>query len=67
MPIFEYLCRGCSRTFESLVRRDEEVRCPYCGSTELERLLSTFSLSGTQSGPSCGPCTPSPSKCSSCK
>jgi len=43
MPIYEYRCRQCQDEFETLVRnaRDEEqIECPQCGSTELERVLS---------------------------
>ncbi len=45
MPIYEYRCRQCQDEFEALVRnvRDEEqIECPQCGSTELERVLSLF-------------------------
>jgi putative FmdB family regulatory protein len=56
MPIYEYRCEDCETAFEKLVRAfREEVACPRCGSTELERLLSTFAMSGTGSagtGPS---------------
>ncbi|MDX6552908.1 MAG: Zinc ribbon domain, partial [Gaiellales bacterium] len=33
MPIYEYLCAGCSDTFEELVSVSGEstVRCPSCG------------------------------------
>ena len=68
MPIFEYLCKDCSKVFERLVMSsNEEIACPSCGSKDLERQFSTFSLSGSPTGPSCGPCTPSPSKCSGCR
>lgn len=43
MPLFEYACSACGRGFEELVREGVEVRCPDCGSTEVEKCFSTFS------------------------
>jgi putative FmdB family regulatory protein len=43
MPIYEYLCAGCSGTFEELVRGEhDDVHCPDCGATTVTRLLSSF-------------------------
>ncbi|HXF81895.1 MAG TPA: zinc ribbon domain-containing protein [bacterium] len=44
MPIYEFLCRVCGRSFEDLVRYEAigEVRCPHCGSAELTRKVSRF-------------------------
>lgn len=58
MPIFEYLCLGCGKKFELLQKSANAVqpKCPGCGSTEVEKELSTFS-SGT--GSSQGSCAPS--------
>jgi len=41
MPLFEYQCRPCGRSFEALVsaRSDAPVRCPACGGQEIERLI----------------------------
>ena len=50
MPIYEFRCEDCEKPFEKLVRAfREEVACPECGSASVERLLSTFAMSG---GPS---------------
>lgn len=43
MPIFEFRCRDCDARFEELVGSHvgttiEDVRCPECGSADLERL-----------------------------
>ncbi|MBN1484032.1 MAG: zinc ribbon domain-containing protein [Chloroflexia bacterium] len=46
MPIYEYRCPSCRGRFSKLVLRvgqPDEVRCPRCGSTEVERLISRFS------------------------
>jgi putative FmdB family regulatory protein len=45
MPLYDFHCRGCSCEFEALVRAGDSPKCPECGSTDLERLLSTFALS----------------------
>ncbi len=49
MPIYEYLCEPCAERFEELVRAsDPAVACPSCGSTQVERLLSSFAgIGGT--------------------
>lgn len=42
MPIFEYTCRDCKKTFEELVlgQDDEAIVCPHCGSSKTEKLMS---------------------------
>jgi putative FmdB family regulatory protein len=45
MPIYEYKCLGCDSLFEKfLLRMDDEVSCPSCDSTDLERIISSPSL-----------------------
>ena len=67
MPIFEYLCGGCGKRFEVLIRGSEKPHCPKCNSTRLEQQLSAFALAaGHKSGgsaefdsepaPGCGQC-----------
>jgi putative FmdB family regulatory protein len=47
MPLYDFRCRGCTHEFETLVRAGADPRCPSCGSTDLERLISTsFSVKG---------------------
>jgi len=50
VPIYEYLCAGCSETFEELVPAggDSTVSCPDCGGTTATRLLSSFATSRPQ-------------------
>ena len=45
MPIFEYLCKSCGKSFEKLVPKatDELYPCPECGSKQTEKKLSVFS------------------------
>ncbi len=52
MPIYEYRCRDCGKSFEmirSLKDADKDLKCPGCHSCTVERLLSSFSAGG------CGP------------
>lgn len=67
MPIFEYLCAGCGKQFEVLVRGSEKPHCPKCNGTRLEQQLSAFAVAaGHASGgatefasgpdPGCGQC-----------
>lgn len=45
MPLYEYLCRNCGKTFEMLRRMkdaDRDLRCPDCHSDEVEQVLSSF-------------------------
>ena len=46
MPVYEYRCNNCHRRVSILVRSfsGSSVTCPNCGSNELNRLLSTFSV-----------------------
>ena len=46
MPVYEYRCNNCHRRVSILVHSFSEssVTCPNCGSPELNRLFSTFSV-----------------------
>lgn len=50
MPLYEYLCRECSKHFEirHSIMEDAHKDCPECGKPSLERMisLSNFKLSG---------------------
>lgn len=72
MPIYEYHCGRCGRTFEKLVFRHtdpDDIRCPGCDNRELEQLYSAFAVSGTEhkvtGGSGCGSCHSH--NCGSCK
>lgn len=53
MPIYEYRCRGCGKTFEILQRMgegSEGLTCPDCGEPRPDKQFSTFaSASGGDS------------------
>ena len=45
MPIFEFECKECAKSFEELVRSNnaiDEVVCPECGSPQVRKKISTF-------------------------
>jgi len=71
MPIYEYVCRGCERPFEKLVRRfAEEVCCPHCQSALVDKQLSVFAVASASSTPAfagCGEgaCAPGAGGCGS--
>jgi putative FmdB family regulatory protein len=51
MPLYEYVCLDCETVFETLVlRSDEEVECPECGSKRLEKAMSSFAMAGSSKG-----------------
>lgn len=41
MPIYDYRCNDCDKTFELLIRSSSVPVCPACGSQQLEKLLSS--------------------------
>jgi putative FmdB family regulatory protein len=73
MPIFEFHCQKCDKTFERLVfRSDETVECPDCGEQGVNKLMSScaakvghkFTSTSKPAGGSCSGC--SSTSCSSC-
>jgi putative FmdB family regulatory protein len=60
MPIFEYICRECSKAFEAIVYGTQQAECPGCGSAELEKQLSVFAVgargASSKSPPAAGAC-----------
>ena len=63
MPLFEYLCQDCGRSFEKIVPRyDSPADCIHCNSGRVEKQLSVFAVAGGSSsesaseGPGCGRC-----------
>ena len=50
MPIYEYRCTECGRNFELLIlKASQPIACPSCGTTSVERLLSTFAATSESS------------------
>lgn len=51
MPLFEFVCKKCGTKFEKIVFsiNNEEIKCPSCSSSEVEKQFSTFSSSSSNS------------------
>lgn len=59
MPLYDYTCRKCDKTFEALVFNGEAVECPECHDRKVERLLSVPAKPMNQSLPmGCDPKLP---------
>ena len=61
MPLYEYLCEDCERSFERLssFAGADDAPCPSCGGADTRRLLSVIGGLGNQptetsSGCACG-------------
>jgi len=56
MPIFEYKCKKCGNKTEFLEKSDSRGKhvCKKCGSSDMQKLFSGFSVGqSSQSGSSC--------------
>ncbi len=54
MPIFEYACEDCEKTFEALVLDSgEAVSCPSCKSMRLRKLISAHAVGRAHAAPAC--------------
>ena len=64
MPIYEYRCQQCGKQFEKLVRSSSDqnqVECPYCHSSQVQKAFSVFGLGGINKGLSLNTSAPAPS------
>lgn len=58
MPIYDYKCQECGKVSEILFRgtSDQAVHCPDCGSSSMERLISSsyvVKVGSQESGKTC--------------
>jgi putative FmdB family regulatory protein len=66
MPMFEFRCQACGEEFEELLRSPEdEVACPECDSSEVQRKMSVFGFKSGSTSRSSAPASGGHS-CSSC-
>jgi putative FmdB family regulatory protein len=55
MPLYEYVCARCGAAFERYVRAwSEEVSCPACQGTAVEKQVSAFAMAGSGGSSGCG-------------
>lgn len=72
MPIYEFTCGDCKKDSEILVRSSDwegHTECPHCGSSDLDKQLSVFAASSSESSLSAQempPCSGVPSSCGRC-
>lgn len=50
MPIYDYRCSDCNKTFELLVRMSAVPDCPECGSQKMEKSVSLPAPQGQTAG-----------------
>jgi putative FmdB family regulatory protein len=53
MPVYEYRCSQCGELFEKWLRSmsgAEEIRCPRCGSAQVQKAVSLCGHSNSTSG-----------------
>lgn len=50
MPIFDFRCRDCDKTFELLVRASSAPNCPHCGGGRLDKQPSLVAPQGQSAG-----------------
>jgi putative FmdB family regulatory protein len=53
MPLYEYRCKNCGKSFEKMMRWSEADRspvCPNCQSQDTQKQISTFASLGSSSG-----------------
>jgi putative FmdB family regulatory protein len=66
MPLFEYECRSCGRSFEYLTREGQSPSCPACQSVNLQKLLSVFAVSAQSGSGDRSPFPAAGGPCGSC-
>ncbi len=48
MPVYEYMCQSCQKTFSLLQKigtTEQDTTCPHCGSRDVKKLISSFCCS----------------------
>jgi putative FmdB family regulatory protein len=53
MPLFDFHCQSCDKTSELLIRGSQSndvAKCPHCGSTQMDKLLSIPAAPGQSKG-----------------
>jgi putative FmdB family regulatory protein len=53
MPIYEYVCLKCDEKFallQSLYPPEQNTECPKCSSSDVKKVLSSFSCASSEGG-----------------
>jgi len=59
VPLYDFVCE-CGQEFEELLMGSEQIECPACQSTALQRKLPVFAVGGSVSA------SADPSDCGTC-
>ena len=54
MPIFEYICKDCSKPFEALIMGSRQPECPGCHGRNLAQQFSVFAAGAPRTYTSSG-------------
>jgi putative FmdB family regulatory protein len=46
MPMYDFECKACNHTWETIAKLDEQVPCPACESANTQRLLGAPIMGG---------------------
>jgi len=46
MPMYDFECKACGHTFETVAKVDELPACPECQSADVSRLISAPAIKG---------------------
>lgn len=62
MPLYEYDCPACGRSFEqrTAMAAADKARCPHCGGTHPQRRLSRINVKGQRTTSTAYPAAPAP-------
>jgi putative FmdB family regulatory protein len=58
MALYDFECRDCGKSFELFVRgfiKDDDKRCPECGSTAVRQKFTSFLRTASATGSACAP------------
>lgn len=69
MPLYEYYCPACQRTFEALrpmSDADRPMTCPHCASADARKMISVFAAVSKDGSGTSRMIASSSSGCASC-
>lgn len=46
MPLYEFECQNCQNLFETIQKKQDPPKCPKCGSSKTQKVISRFAVGG---------------------